>query len=154
MVLWPGRGGKMNESYCLSSPWPGFNFQPWRSISRNISLADHTQPTCPEPAWQEMAPSPFNGTTQPVDSGEEGRSPATDTTADERMMAEENGVTRTSAIFFKTPVLTRSILFQFILFVLAADQTRAMQDQFAGNAAAAAQQDPNKAFKVCVLATD
>jgi len=85
MVLWPGRGGKMNESYCLSSPWPGFNFQPWRSISRNISLADHTQPTCPEPAWQEMAPSPFNGTTQPVDSGEEGRSPATDTTADERL---------------------------------------------------------------------
>jgi len=29
----------------------------------------------------------------------------------------------------------------------AADQTRAMQDQFTGNAAAMAQQDPNKAFK-------
>ena len=34
------------------------------------------------------------------------------------------------------------------LCIVAADQTRAMQDQFAGNAAAMAQQDPNKAFKV------
>lgn len=32
--------------------------------------------------------------------------------------------------------------------VAAADQTRAMQDQFTGNAAAVSQQDPGKAFKV------
>ena len=32
--------------------------------------------------------------------------------------------------------------------IVAADQTRAMQDQFTGSAAAMSQQDPNKAFKV------
>jgi len=43
-----------------------------------FSLTDHTPPTRPEPAWQEMAPSPLNGTTQPADSEEEGRSPTID----------------------------------------------------------------------------
>jgi len=32
-------------------------------------------PTRPEPAWQKMAQSPLNDTTQSVDSEEEGRSP-------------------------------------------------------------------------------
>jgi len=36
-----------------------------------LSLAEHTLPTRPEPAWQKMAQSPLNGTTQPVDSEEE-----------------------------------------------------------------------------------
>jgi len=39
-----------------------------------FSLADHTLPTRPEPAWQKMAQFPLNGATQPVDSEEEGRS--------------------------------------------------------------------------------
>jgi len=39
----------------------------------DFSLADHTLPTRPEPAWQKMAQSPLNDTTQPVDSEEEGR---------------------------------------------------------------------------------
>ena len=38
----------------------------------DFSLADHTLPTRPEPAWQKMAQSPLNDTTQPVDSEEEG----------------------------------------------------------------------------------
>jgi len=42
------------------------------SISRDFSLADRTLPTGPEPAWQKMAQSPLNGTTQPVDIKEEG----------------------------------------------------------------------------------
>jgi len=49
-----------------------------RSISRDFSLADRTLPTRPEPAWQKMAQSPLNDTTQPVDSEEEGRSPTMD----------------------------------------------------------------------------
>jgi len=40
--------------------------------SRNLPLADHPLPTRPEPAWQKMAQSPINGTTQLVDSEEEG----------------------------------------------------------------------------------
>jgi len=47
---------------------------PRRSISRDFSLADHTLPTRPEPAWQKMAQSPLNDTTQPVDNEEEGQS--------------------------------------------------------------------------------
>jgi len=43
----------------LSSPWPGFNSQPWRSISRDFSLADRTLPIRPEPAWQKIAQSPL-----------------------------------------------------------------------------------------------
>jgi len=45
---------------------------PWRGISRDFSVADHILPTRPEPAWQKMTPFPLNGTTQPVDSEEEG----------------------------------------------------------------------------------
>jgi len=41
----------------------------------DISLADGTLPTHPEPAWQKMAQSPLNDTTQPVDIEEEGRNP-------------------------------------------------------------------------------
>jgi len=62
----------------LSSLWPGFNSRPWRSISRDFFLADHTLPTRPEPAWHKMAQSPLNGTTQPVNIEEEGRSPTMD----------------------------------------------------------------------------
>ena len=39
-----------------------------------------------EPAWQKMAQSPLDGTTQPVDSEEEGRSPTTD----RRWLIEKN----------------------------------------------------------------
>ena len=56
----------------LEHIWPGFNSKSWRSISRDVSLADHTLPTCPDPAWQKMAQTPLNGTTQPVDIEEEG----------------------------------------------------------------------------------
>jgi len=59
-------------------PVAGFNSEPWQSILRDFSLAVHTLPTHPEPAWQKMAQSPLNDTTQPVDSEEEGRSPTTD----------------------------------------------------------------------------
>jgi len=31
-------------------------------------VADHSLPTRPEPAWQKMAQSPLDDTTQPVDS--------------------------------------------------------------------------------------
>jgi len=35
---------RTNVSHCLSSLWPGSNSpRPWRSISRNFSLADHTR---------------------------------------------------------------------------------------------------------------
>jgi len=34
---------------------------------KGFSLADHTLPTYPEPAWQKMAQSPLNGITQPGD---------------------------------------------------------------------------------------
>jgi len=37
-------------------------------------MAVHPLPTRPEPAWQKMAQSPQNGTTQPKDSEEEGQS--------------------------------------------------------------------------------
>jgi len=30
---------------------------------KEVSLADHTLPIRPEPAWQKMAQSPLNGTT-------------------------------------------------------------------------------------------
>jgi len=43
-------------------------------FSRDLSLADRTLSTRPEPAWQKPAQSPLNGTTWPVDSEEEGRS--------------------------------------------------------------------------------
>ena len=36
---WPGPwwlSGRMNESLCLSSPWAGFNSQLWQSISRDF----------------------------------------------------------------------------------------------------------------------
>jgi len=52
--------------------------QPRRSISRDFHLADRTLPTRPEPAWQKMAQSPLNDTTQPVDSEEEGRNSTMD----------------------------------------------------------------------------
>jgi len=51
---------------------------PWWSISRDFCLADHPLPARPEPAWQRMTQSFLNGTTQPVDIEEEGRSPTTD----------------------------------------------------------------------------
>jgi len=44
----------------------------------SFSLADHTLPTRRESAWQKMAQSPLNGTTQPVDSKEEGLRPTMD----------------------------------------------------------------------------
>jgi len=65
-------------AHCLSPLWPRFNSQPRRSISRDFSLADHTLPTRPEPACQTMAQSPQNGTTQPMDIEEEGRSSTLD----------------------------------------------------------------------------
>jgi len=55
------------ENQCLSlSEWPGFNSRPCQSLSKDFSLADHTSPSRPEPAWQKMTQSPFNGTTQPA----------------------------------------------------------------------------------------
>jgi len=68
------------ENKCISQsvlPMAWFNSQPWRSISREISLADHTLPTHPESAWQKRAQSPLDGTTQPVDIEEKGRNPTT-----------------------------------------------------------------------------
>jgi len=64
----------IKDCHCLSSPWHGLNSQPWRSIARDFSLADHTLPTGPEPAWQNMAHSLLNATAQPVDIEEKGRS--------------------------------------------------------------------------------
>jgi len=49
----------------------------WDSLKK-FSLADHTLSTRPEPAWQKMAQSPLNDTTQPVGNEEKGRSPTTD----------------------------------------------------------------------------
>jgi len=43
-----------------------------KEYSKGFFQADHTLPICTEPAWQKMAPSPLNDTTQPVDSEEEG----------------------------------------------------------------------------------
>jgi len=37
-----------------------------------LFLADHTLPTHPEPTWQRMAQSQFNGTTLPVNIEAEG----------------------------------------------------------------------------------
>jgi len=39
---------------------------------KGFSLADHTLPTRPEPAWQKMVQSPLNGIVQPVEIEEEG----------------------------------------------------------------------------------
>jgi len=64
--------GRMNESHCLSSPWPGFNSRPWRSISRDFCLACHNLSTRPEPARQKIVQSPLDGTTQPVEVEKEG----------------------------------------------------------------------------------
>jgi len=50
----------------------------WASVAENGSTSHqwhHT--TCPEPAWQNMAQSPLNDTTQPVNIEERGWSPAT-----------------------------------------------------------------------------
>ena len=78
----PGHDSSVEEQihlrYCLSSLLPGFNSRLWQSISRDFSLADHTLPTRPEPAWQKMAQSPLNGTTQHVET-EEGQSSTTGT---------------------------------------------------------------------------
>ena len=68
----------MNVSHRLSSPWSGFNSQPWQSIPSDFSLTDHPLPARPEPVWQEMAQSPLNDTTQLVDKEEEGRSSTMD----------------------------------------------------------------------------
>ena len=79
VVLPSGQSWKLSGiTHCLSSLWPGFNSQPRRSISKDFSLADRILPTRPEPAWQKMAQSPLNDTTQPVDSEEEGQSPTMD----------------------------------------------------------------------------
>jgi len=50
-------------------------FQIVSEYFKGFSLADHTLPTRLVPAWQKMALSPLNGTTQPVDIEEEGWSP-------------------------------------------------------------------------------
>jgi len=54
---------------------------------KGFSLADRTLSTRPEPAWQKMAQSPLNDTTQPVDSEEEGRS----SIMDRQWLIEKNG---------------------------------------------------------------
>jgi len=70
--------GGVNIFRCLSSPWPWFYSRRWRSIYfKGFSLADHTLPTHPEPAWLKMAQAPLNGTTKTVDSEEEGLHPTT-----------------------------------------------------------------------------
>jgi len=68
------------ENGCISlfSPWPRFNARQWLSITWDFSLVDHSVSTRPEPAWQKMAQSPLNDTTQPVDSEEEGWSSTMD----------------------------------------------------------------------------
>jgi len=48
------------------------------------------------------------------------------------------------------PLVDFAALQHLFFSFVAADQTRAMQDQFTGNAAAMSQQDPNKAFKVYI----
>jgi len=58
----------MNLTVCP----PRFNSQPWRGIPRDLSLADHTLPTRPEPGWQKIVQSPLNDTAQPVDIEGEG----------------------------------------------------------------------------------
>jgi len=59
--------------------WPGFNFRPWRSILKDFPwLITLCHATRLESAWQEIARSPLNGTTQPVDIEDEGRSSTTD----------------------------------------------------------------------------
>ena len=67
-------------THCLHSVWPGFNSQPWRSISKDFPLAYYTLlalPVIPDPAWQKRAQSPFKGTTQPVDIEQEDLHPTT-----------------------------------------------------------------------------
>jgi len=69
----------MNASHCPSSLWPRFipnHCGVFQGIFHWLIL--YTLPTCPEPAWQNMAQSPLNGTTQPVKIEEEGWSPAMD----------------------------------------------------------------------------
>jgi len=63
--------------YQTTGDW-GFNSRKWRSISKDFSLADHTLPTRPEPAWLKMAQSRLNGTTQSVDIKDKGWSPTMD----------------------------------------------------------------------------
>ena len=93
-------------------PWPGFNSQPRRSISRDFSLADRTLPTHPEPAWQNMAQSqsPLKDTTQPVDSEEEGRS----STMDRRWLIKKSSITNSytitcTAVKLKTKTLSKAV---------------------------------------------
>jgi len=57
-------GERMNLTVCPPCG-PGFNSQPWQSISRDFSLTDHTLPTRPEPAWQKMVQSPLNRSMAP-----------------------------------------------------------------------------------------
>jgi len=71
----------MNESHYLPSLRPGFNSQLW--------LADHTLPTRPEPAWQKMAQSPPNDTTQPVDNEAEGQSSTIGTIAENKQKKQK-----------------------------------------------------------------
>jgi len=76
----------MNESVMIAQwdsslsilPVARVQFPATAEYFKGFSLADHTLPTRPEPAWQKMAQFPLNDTTQPVDSEEEGRSPTTD----------------------------------------------------------------------------
>ena len=70
-------GERMNLTVCPPCGPGSIPMQPWRSLPRSFSLTDRTPPTRPESAWQKMAQSPLNGTTQPVDSEEDGQSPTT-----------------------------------------------------------------------------
>jgi len=56
---------------CVQFPVVAENFN-------GFSPADHALATHPEPAWQKMAQSPLNRTTQPVEIGEKGRMLTTD----------------------------------------------------------------------------
>ena len=44
---------------CLSFPWPGFNFRPRQSVSRDSFLAGHTLPIHSDPALRKMARYPL-----------------------------------------------------------------------------------------------
>jgi len=68
----------MDVPHCLSFPWAGFISWPSRSISKDLSLANHTLPTYLQSGLQEIAQSPLKGTTQLVDMEEEGCSPTID----------------------------------------------------------------------------
>jgi len=58
----------------LSSPWPGFNCLVVVEYFKGFSQINHTLPASTEPARHNSAPSPLNGTTQPVNVQEEGQS--------------------------------------------------------------------------------